>query len=75
MKIGTCHDRYPTCGILFFVKSRVAVLALPTFNMAFKASEMAKSLELPGAPPPRPLPGFCPGPAGWLTAPPGPQLF
>ena len=33
----------------------------------FKASEMAKSLELPGAPPP--------GPAGLLTAPPDPQLF
>jgi len=33
----------------------------------FKASEMAKSLELPGAPPP--------GPAGQLAAPPDPQLF
>ena len=41
----------------------------------FKASEMAKSLELLGAPPLGPLPGFCPGPAGWLTAPPDPQLF
>jgi len=38
----------------------------------FKASEMAKSLELPGAPPPGPLPGPCPGPAGCLTAPPDP---
>ena len=35
----------------------------------FKASEMAKSLELPGARPPGPLPGLCPGPAGRLTAP------
>ena len=33
----------------------------------FKASEMAKSQELPGAP--------LPGPAGGLTAPPDPQLF
>ena len=33
----------------------------------FKASEMAKSLELPGSPPP--------GPAGCLTASPDPQLF
>ena len=41
----------------------------------FKASEMAKSLELPGAPPPGPLPELCPGPAGWRSAPPDPQLF
>ena len=41
----------------------------------FKASEMAKSLELPGALPPGPLPELCPGPAGWLSAPPDPQLF
>ena len=41
----------------------------------FKASEMAKPLELPGAPPPGPLPELCPGPAGCLTAPPDPQLF
>ena len=41
----------------------------------FKASEMAKSLELPGAPPPGPLPELCPGPAGWFSAPPDPQLF
>ena len=33
----------------------------------FKASEMVKSLELPGSPPP--------GPAGCLTASPDPQLF
>ena len=38
----------------------------------FKASEMAKSLELPGAPPPGPLPGPRPVPAGWLAAPPRP---
>ena len=30
----------------------------------FKASEMAKSLELPGAEPPGPLPELCPGHAG-----------
>ena len=41
----------------------------------FKALEMAKSLELPGAPPPGPLLGLCPGPAGCLTVPPDPQLF
>ena len=33
----------------------------------FKASEMAKSHELPGA--------LAPGPAGGLTAPPDPQLL
>ena len=33
---------------------------------------MAKSQELPGASPPGPLPGLCPGPAGGLTAPPRP---
>ena len=36
----------------------------------FKASEMSKSLELPGAPHLGPLPGLCTGPAGWLAAPP-----
>ena len=38
----------------------------------FKASEIAKSLELPGALPPGPLPGLCPGSTGWLTVPPKP---
>ena len=38
----------------------------------FKASEMAKSLELPGALHPGSLPVLCSGPAGWLTAPPRP---
>ena len=34
----------------------------------FKALEMAKSLELLGAPPPGPLPGLCPGPLPGLCA-------
>ena len=33
---------------------------------------MTKSQELPGAAPPGPLPGLCPGPAGGLSAPPRP---
>ena len=41
----------------------------------FKASEMAKSLELPGVPPPGPLLGLCPGPAGCLAAPQTPSCF
>ena len=36
---------------------------------------MPKFTELPGASPPGPPPGLCPGPAGGLTAPPDPQLF
>ncbi len=37
-----------------------------------KALEMSKSQELPGALPPGPQPGLCPGPAWGLTAPPRP---
>ena len=33
---------------------------------------MPKFTELPGASPPGPPPGLCPGPAGRLTAPPRP---
>ena len=36
---------------------------------------MPKFTELPGASPPGPPSGLCPGPAGGLTAPPRPQLF
>ena len=36
---------------------------------------MPKFTEFPGASPPGPPPGLCPGPAGGLTAPPDPQLF
>ena len=41
----------------------------------FQASHLAKSQELPGAPPPGPPPGLCPGPAGGFQRPPDPQLF
>ena len=36
---------------------------------------MPKFTELPGASPPGPPPGLCPGPAGGLQRPPDPQLF
>ena len=36
---------------------------------------MPKFTELPGASPPGPPPGLCPGPAGGLTGAPDPQLF
>ncbi len=38
----------------------------------FEPSEKVQSQQLPGAPPPRPLPGLCPGPASGLTVPPRP---
>ena len=41
----------------------------------FKASEMAKSLELPGAPPPEPCQSSALDPLGGLQRPPDPQLF
>ena len=40
------------------------------FLGAFFALCTAGSLELPGASPPGPSPGFCPGPTGGLIAPP-----
>ena len=57
---------------VFLLPSRKRTLVILSH---FKASKIAKSLDLPGATSPRPLPELCIGPNGWLTAPPDPQLF
>ena len=44
------------------------------FLKPFQALLMYKKAELPGASPPSPPPGLCPGPVGSLQRPPNPQL-